>query len=163
MKTTRIAWLAAAACILALPALVWAAPNPFAKGRTKAIKTQIAQHLSTTRYIPPNVRMAPVSASQIRIRTRVVAVRKAGQHVDPVMAGPLSFAREARARHPARQRHAHGIREALSERPRRHLDTGRVSVLRVARRGRRVSMRRLQRSSWGGRRVSCRCWHVLAI
>jgi hypothetical protein len=62
--------------LLALPAIAAAAPS-----RTAQIKTQLASYLSQTRYIPPNVRMAPIAPSQIRIRTSVDKTHGADGHV----------------------------------------------------------------------------------
>ncbi len=68
MRTRALSTLLAVAVagLFALPSLAGAAPS-----RTTQIKTQIASFLSQTRYIPPNVRMAPIAPSQIRIKTKV--------------------------------------------------------------------------------------------
>ena len=53
--------------------------------------------------------------------------------VDEVAAGATAATKPG-ARHARRQRHANTVREALSQRSGRNLDTGRVTVFRVARR-----------------------------
>lgn len=65
-----------AVAMLSIPALAVAAP-----GRTAQIKTQIASFLTQTRYIPPNVKMAPIAPSQIKISTKVDKSHGADGHV----------------------------------------------------------------------------------
>lgn len=78
MRTRALSALlaTAVAALFALPSLAGAAPS-----RTTQIKTQIASHLTQTRYIPPNVRMAPIAPSQIRIKTTIDKTHGQDGHV----------------------------------------------------------------------------------
>ena len=78
MRTRALSTLLATvvAAMFTLPSLANASPS-----RTTQIKTQIASFLSQTRYIPPNVRMAPIAPSQIRIKTKVDKTHGLDGHV----------------------------------------------------------------------------------